>query len=623
MTGWLRGGLALAIAFALSAGARADEVTSAMATRLTPQGMEFATTLASGLTIDLPSLPLEFTVDELGCEYDLYIYGYEGEVELGDFYLEPIEGTPDHLALSGSVSHFEVVDIIIEATSPDWWCPNYNEEDHDVIVTSLTSDGASFVLRADGEVVGGALVLEVLESSSVYLGDVQIATTPWYLPDELMEASVDSFGTEIGAFILDQAADLLAALLFELPTGGVLAQFSYEARIAEVSVDGGGLVTELDAGAGFEGEIGACGGGTVQLAGTAGQPGQITGTSGDMQLAVTEEFANALLGAAWSGGMLCEEFQHLDFSDAAPLFPALQDEEGVRFAFEVVDQPTVTASSGQLHLDLPEVRLELEDTDEGEPLFRAVIGVTADVELSLDPERHVLAMTLAGADLDFLHLDAGGLLHGTNYTEEAFLELIDTQVLLLLPDQLVDMPLAPMSFGITGLSAEAVDGLTDSIGVELIDLEVHDGVAHVIIDGLLDVDDEAPWSEILTDLQRPRTTTEVTVEYTGEDDRPGPLTYSWRVDGGAWSFWSADTRATFVVVGEGQHEFGVRARDIFWNVGSEESASFRLDLGGPGSGDGDGGCECVAAPGAAPARTIACIAVLLGSLVLRRRATSA
>jgi hypothetical protein len=625
MTGWMRGGAALALALALASGARGDEVTSAIASRLTPQGMEFAASLASGLTFDLPSLPLEFTVDELGCEYDLYIYGYEGEAELGGFYLEPIEASPDHLALSGSVSRFEVVNIIIEATSPDWWCPNYNEEDHDVIVTSLTSDGASFVLRADGEVMGGALVVEVLESSSVYLGDVQIATSPWYLPDELMEASIDSFGTEIGGFILEQAADLLAALLFELPAGGVFSDFSYEARVAEVSVDGGGLVTELDAGAGFVGEVGSCGGGTVQLTDAVGHPGEITGTSGDMQLAVTEEFANALLGAAWSGGLLCDEFQHLDFSDAAPLFPALLDEDGVRFAYEVVDQPTLSATEGALRLDLPEVRLELEDTEEGEPLFRAVIGVTADVSLSLDEDRHAVTLSLLGAELDFHHLDATGLLHGTNYTEEAFLDLIDTQVLLLLPDQLVDMPLAPLSFGITGLSAEAIDGLTESIGVQLIGLELRDGVAHVVIQGLLDVDDEAPWAEILTDLERPRTATEVTLEYTGEDDRPGPVSYSWRVDGGAWSFWSADTTATFVVVGEGQHEFEVRARDIFWNVGEEASASFRLDLDGPTgvTDDGDGGCECAAAPGAARGRTIAWIALLLTGLALRIRTSRA
>jgi MYXO-CTERM domain-containing protein len=614
---------AIALAIALATGAGAQEVKSGLGTRLTPQGMEFAASLASGLSIEIPSLPLEFTVDELGCEYDLYLYGYSGEVELGEFYLEPVAGTPDHLSLTGSVTRFDVVDIIIEATSPDWWCPNYNEEDHDVIVSTLSTDGASFVLRADGEVMGDALVLEVLDSSSVHLGDVQISTTPWYLPDELMEASVESFGDEIEAFILAEAADLLAALLFELPTGGVLADFTYEARIAEVSVDADGLVTTLDAGAGYAGEIGTCGGGTIQLLDDVGDPGEISGTSGDVQLAVTEEFANALLAMAWSAGLLCQEFQHLDFADASPLFPALQDEHGVRFAYEVVDQPTVSVSAGEVHLDLPEVRLELEDTAEGEPLFRAVIAVSADVGLSVDEDRHVLALSLLWADLDFLHLDASGLLHGTNYTEESFLELIDSQVLLLLPDQLVDMPLVPLSFGITGLSADTVDGLTESIGVQLLDLELRDGVALAVLEGLLDVDDEPPWVEILTDLEGPRTATEVTIEYTGEDDRPGPLTYSWRVDGGAWSFWSAEARATFVVVGEGRHDFDVRARDAFWNVSSADSGSFRLDLGASGVGDDDEGCGCDATSEPSRAAVTALLGALLVGLLVGRRTTRA
>ncbi len=611
--------VALALCLTLATPAVADEVRTGMASRLTADGMAFSASLAEGLSFDLPSVPIYFTVDELGCEYDLYIYGYQGDVELGDFFLETVEGSPDHLALSGNVSWFEVGNIIIEATSPDWWCPNYNEEDHDVIVSSLSAHGASFVLRADGGVVGDALILDVLDHSSVHLGDLQVTTTQWYLPDELIEASVESFEDEIEQLILDEAAVLLGALLFDLPSVGVLADFQYEVRIDTIEVDGLGLSAELNAAADFVGEVGECGGGSPQIDDDEGEPGAIQGTAGDMQLVITEELADAILGSAWAGGLLCAEFQHLDFSDAAPLFPALQNEDGVRFAFEVDSQPSLSIVEGEVHVVLPEVRLELEDTAGGEPLFRAIIAVTADVSLSLDRDRHVLQASLLWADLEFIQLDASGLLHGTNYTEQAFLDLIDDQVLLLLPDQLAELPLAPLSFGITGLNAPAVAGLPEAIGAELIELELRDGVAQIALDGLLDVDDTAPWVEILTDLDQPLTSTRVSVEYAGEDDREGQLTYSWRLDDGAWSFWSPETVATFVMVDEGLHTFEVRARDVFWNEGSPVEEAFQLTLDGSAGGGGDeDGCGCDAGPSVRPLSTAA-LAALLGGLVLRRR----
>ncbi len=627
MLDWRRGGLVIVLALGLgfAPGARAEEVLSGVATRATPQGLEFAADLVSGLTFTLPSLPLQFTVDRLGCEYHLTIHQYQGEAELGEVHLGAVEGSPDHLAATGSVARLDIWDVVIEATSPDWWCPNYNEDDHDVIVSSLEADDTSFILRASGEVVGNALVLEVLDSSSVHLSDVQVETTQWYLPEELIEAALESFEDEIEQFLLDEAADILGAVLFDLPSAGMIADFAYEAQIADLSIDGGGLTATMDAAVGYEGEAGECEGGTAQLPGGTGLPGELTGSSGDLQLAITEEFANAVIGAAWSGGLLCQAFQHLDFSSAAPLFPALENEDGVRFGYEVTRQPTLRAVAGELQLDLPGVWLELEDTDGGGLLFWADVAVAADVTVEVDGAREVLTLSLLGADLEFLDLDASGLLHGTNYTEEAFLDLLDSQVLLLLPDQLADIPVAPLSFGITGMSTDAIEGLTDAIGGRVLGVELIDGAAHVDVEALLDVDDVPPWVEILSDLGAPRTATTVTLEYAGEDDRAGPLAYSWRVDGGAWSFWGAETTASFVLVDGGGHDFEVRARDAFWNESVPAFASFQLDLDGDGGdGDGDGrGCDCDLGGGPARGPDLTLVAALLGVLALRRRVSRA
>ena len=615
--------LALLFALALTPRAGAQEVPDGLAARVTPQGLEFAAGLVSGLKIQLPSLPLQFTVDRLTCEYHLTIHEYEGEAEIGEVHLGAVEGSPDHLAATGAVVSLDVWNIVIEATSPDWWCPNYNEEDHDVIVSSLSADDTSFILRAAAEVQGQALEVEVLDSSSVYLGDVQIETTQWYLPEELIEAAIESLEDKIEQFILDEAADLLAALLFDLPSAGVIAGFGYDARIAQLSIDGDGLVTQVDTQVEYVDEPGDCAPGSPDWPAEVGQPGQLSSTSGDLQLAITQELANAVVAAGWQGGLLCQEFQHLDFSSAAPLFPALENEDGVRFGYEVTRQPTVTLSEGVVGLDLPGVWLELVDTDGGETLFWADMAVSADVALGIDEQREVVTLSLMGADLEFLDLDASGLLHGTNYTEQAFLQLIDEQVLLLLPDQLSDLPIAPLSFGITGLHTEVVEGLTESLGGRILGVDVFDGVAHAALEALVSVDDIPPWVEILTDLSGPRTANEIAIEYAGEDDRGGPLAYSWRLDDGAWSFWSEETTASFVLVDEGTHTFQVRARDTFWNESSAATATFVLDLDGEGAGDddGEGNCKCTTSAAASSSVAATVTAALALSALLARRRT--
>ena len=624
MPEWPRGALILALALApavIAPRVAAQEVPSGVATRVTPQGLEFAAGLISDLTIQLPSIPLQFTVEELGCEYHLTVHEYEGEVVIGDVHVGTVDGSPAHLAATGTVSSLVLWNIVIEATSPDWFCPNYNEEDHDVIVSSLQATDTSFILRATAEVQGDALVVEVLDSSSVYLGNVQVETTQWYLPEDLIEAAIERFEEQIEGFILDEAADLLAALLFDLPSAGVIGEFAYSAQVAEIAIEGDGVTGVLDAQVGYTGEVGECGGGAVDWPGGAGQPGQLTSNGGDVQVALTEEFANSALAAAWEGGLLCMAFQHLDFSSAGPLFPALENEDGVRFSFEVTRQPSLTLSAGEIGLDLPGVWLELVDTDGGEVLFWADIAVTAGVSLGIDSDREALTLSLLGADLDFLELDATGLLHGTNYTEQAFLELIDSQVLLLLPDQLGDLPISPLAFGITGMNTDVVDGLTESLGGRILEVEVVDGAAHASLEALLDVDDWPPSVEILTDLDGTRTANEVVIEYVGEDDRDGPLSYSWRVDEGAWSFWSDETVASFVLVDGGQHGFEVRARDAFWNESNPAAASFVLDLDDAGGDDDDGdkGCKCAPAEEEDETTAAAILGLLIGGLTLRRR----
>ena len=74
-------------------------------------------------------------------------------------------------------------------------------------------------------------------------------------------------------------------------------------------------------------------------------------------------------------------------------------------------------------------------------------------------------------------------------------------------------------------------------------------------------------------------------EWTGTDDHslPADLTYSYRVDGGSWSFWSAPGMNYVTLTGltEGTHTFEARAKDEAGNIGAIAIYTWVLDLTGP------------------------------------------
>jgi flagellar hook assembly protein FlgD len=69
----------------------------------------------------------------------------------------------------------------------------------------------------------------------------------------------------------------------------------------------------------------------------------------------------------------------------------------------------------------------------------------------------------------------------------------------------------------------------------------------------------------------------VTFGWSGSDNMPGPLTYSYNLDNGAWSAFDAATSATFVLA-DGRHTFSVKAKD---QAGNEDPTpairSFTVD----------------------------------------------
>ena len=122
-----------------------------------------------------------------------------------------------------------------------------------------------------------------------------------------------------------------------------------------------------------------------------------------------------------------------------------------------------------------------------------------------------------------------------------------------------------------------------------------------------DVDVEPPD----TDAFISKTTSEsIHVSWSGTDDRSGPLAYSWRLNSGPWSYWTAEERGAVPTPIPGTHIVEVRARDAWLNTDpSPKAIVFKVD-----ESMAKRNCGCATQ---APARTG--VPLLLGLILLGAR----
>jgi hypothetical protein len=106
-------------------------------------------------------------------------------------------------------------------------------------------------------------------------------------------------------------------------------------------------------------------------------------------------------------------------------------------------------------------------------------------------------------------------------------------------------------------------------GAHTLEAKVADPAGNVAAPvGVSFIVDRTPPTTSITGVSRDPATGAITVRFSGTDNLPPPntLSYSWRVDGGAWSAFSTATQATLPRLAPGPHQFEVRARDAAGNV---------------------------------------------------------
>ena len=117
-----------------------------------------------------------------------------------------------------------------------------------------------------------------------------------------------------------------------------------------------------------------------------------------------------------------------------------------------------------------------------------------------------------------------------------------------------------------------------------------------------------------TDAYISRTTAEsVHVKWTATDDGEGPIAYAWRLNSGAWSYWTSESTGMVPTPKPGTHIIEVRARDAWLNTDpTPKAVVFRVD-----EAEATKGCGCATQPAPHAAFLWSIAAVIMG--VRRRR----
>jgi hypothetical protein len=137
---------------------------------------------------------------------------------------------------------------------------------------------------------------------------------------------------------------------------------------------------------------------------------------------------------------------------------------------------------------------------------------------------------------------------------------------------------APLASGVAAWDTTATDD-----GAQPIIATATDGAANVgTVTRTVIVDNTAPDTEIVSGPTDDITQTEAVFTFSGTDALTPSLrlTFAWRLDGGAWSTFSAATSATVTGLGQGAHTFEVKARDLAGNEDATPAAR-SFGVGGP------------------------------------------
>ncbi|MEQ1567585.1 MAG: hypothetical protein ABMA64_18225 [Myxococcota bacterium] len=398
----------------------------------------------------------------------------------------------------------------------------------------------------------------------------------------------DIVWTFLGDVVLDELEEYIDTMLPTLlgePITGVMdspfGAFPLSVDVSALSAAPDGLYAAADV------DLGG--------AGDSSPPSLVLGQRGDSHLAVamTDGMVRDLLGVAWTSGVLDEDNEATQ-ALLADLVSTVGLPEDVATTLSIEGSPDVTITPEGVSLQLPLTTLEASAG--GEQLLRMVVDLDGLLEPNVEASEGSVSMSAHELTIDVRELDTSHLMANEDGDDHlaSFLEgwVADAIGASLDDTRLFDSKFAAMGYVIR-LDQITLQDRGAATWFTLFDAE----------------DPEVDLAPPDTVVATKDTEEGLSVSLGGVDDRPGALTWSYRLDSKSWSTWSDVTEVSLDGLDVGEHTIEARARDEWQNEDPTPAlASFEVT-----DEPAHKGCGCDGTGG------VAAIGWLAAALAARRR----
>jgi MYXO-CTERM domain-containing protein len=585
----------------LTAAATAAQIDDGVQAAVFPAGFAFAER-------QLRDRDFEVFVDHLGGAYDCY-----DEIGVEDFNLDlavssvsiALEG--DTVTISVDFGTVRGEDMVIYGEDSDTWdtCPEFEVDLNYVVVHDAKLDLAVTV-----DVTGGALSLALADTPRLsgtldmdfdYVPDSLVL---YFFEDTLFEIARDELAAAFPSLVASYLGD-------PLTLGDQYGEFAVDLGLEDAGVSNRALRMSASSTVDWRGST-ACP--TDERAGDSEgeSPTLSFEDTGDSSfgVGVTEGMINELFLTAWRQGYFCFTEEDVD-----KLLAMVGDSfdpgvAGLAASAWLERPPRVDLDSDGITLTLRGAGLRATGQIDGqtEELIALEGDIRGHLELGVDQALSAFTVDLNALELDVTELRADHLLSGEEDAEAHLESFIEDWAAGWASEQARDITLFSSLYYLWDFVLR-VDRLDYTQG----------GV--VVLASLFEADDPE------VDTTPPdagfelidSTSSAAAFGLYGQDDREGPLSFSYQVNGAGWSAWSEEDVVILEDLEPGVYQFEVLARDSWLNVAPEPAVGW-LEVDGmePAKGCGGRPSVCSSRDPAGGAGALGWLA-LLGLVALRRR----
>ena len=511
-----------------------------------PGALDFASELLTDQTlmIDEP----EFSGTDVACYDTVGIRDLNAEVPLDRVELK---FNDDTLIVDIHFGEIHGEDMLLFGSDEDLWdvCPSF-----ETTINSLTLYEGRLLAEFAAFNRGGDFELKVI-GTPTFTGDIE-SDIDW-IPDDLVLTFVeDSIFETVEEMIVEEVPELVKDLLGNSLYAGEIGNIELDVQLADVQMENS-LMIGMDVAAGWNGEGCPVTGVLSEPEGSNPSVQFNASTDSDIGIAVTEYQINRLFFGAWEDGLLCFE--------AGPLYAAIEAVEalmgdtipnsGVELSFNRAPQFNIDETGMSMTIDGLHLGVYGEVDGEQKVIVGLDAAVTLDTELQIDHELSSFVFNLTNVDLELNALVADPLINDRQGVSDRLIGFLEGWAMDTLAARIADVPIYGNLFELSGMflrvdELQAADGAVRIYG-SLYDLSDPD------------VDTVAPDTEATIAKATAKT---IRLAWSAEDNSNGPFAYSWRLDSGSWSYWTADAGDSFPTPEPGTHIVEVRARDAWLNT---------------------------------------------------------